>query len=65
MILGLPLVQFLFFAVNLLVMAGGFGYIVHASLIYRKPAITDEQATAELKKVEQKVVQTGDEVITI
>lgn len=66
LIMGMPLPAFLFVVVNVLVMLGALGFIVHASLLYKKPAITDEQATAEITKVEKKkVVETGDEVLVI
>ena len=64
LILGMPLVTFLFVAINVVVMAASFGFIVQASLFYKKPAITDAQATAEIQKKEKKVV-TGDEVISV
>ncbi len=60
-ILGLPLPQFLFVAVNLLVMLGGLGYIIQVSLLYKKPAITDEQVVAEVQKKETKLKElVGD-----
>ncbi|HEY8280802.1 MAG TPA: flagellar basal body-associated FliL family protein [Bdellovibrionota bacterium] len=66
MVMGLPLMTFLFFAVNLLAMAGGLGFIVYSSLIYKKPAITESQVQAEINKVEQKkAVQVGSDFITI
>lgn len=61
MILGMPLPQFAFVAVNVLVMLGGMGFIVWASLLYKKPAITDGQVVAEIqKKVEAPKLQVGD-----
>ena len=66
MILGMPLLTFLLVAVNVLMTAGAFAYIVHASLFYKKPAITEAQATAEITKAEKKrAVQAGDEVLSI
>jgi flagellar basal body-associated protein FliL len=64
MIMGMALPTFLFVAVNVVVMAGAFGFIVQASLFYKKPAITDAQATAEIQRAEKKIV-TGDEVIAV
>jgi len=58
-ILGLPLPQFAFLAINILVMLGGLGFIVWASLVYKKPAITEEQAVKEItKKAEKKPEET-------
>ncbi|MGZ3650158.1 MAG: flagellar basal body-associated FliL family protein [Bdellovibrionota bacterium] len=66
MIMGMPLMTFLFIAINVVVMAGAFAFVVQASLFYKKPAITDAQVTAEITKAEQKkAVQTGDDVIVI
>jgi flagellar FliL protein len=64
MIMGMPLVTFLFVVINVVVMAGAFAFILQASLFYKKPAITDAQVTAELLKKEKKI-ETGDEVIAI
>lgn len=61
MILGLPLPQFLFVVINLLIMLGGLGFIVHASLIYKKPAITDDAVVAEIKKKEAARLKKLDE----
>jgi flagellar FliL protein len=47
-ILGLPLPQFILVALNALVMVGGLGFIAWASLIYKKPAITNEQVVKEI-----------------
>lgn len=59
-ILGLPLLTFIFVAVNVLVMAGGVGYITWASLLYKKPRITNEQVVKEeIKKVEKPEVTAG------
>lgn len=61
MILGMPLPQFLFVLINTLVMLGGLGFIVWASLLYKKPAITNEQVVQEItKKAEEPKLQTGD-----
>lgn len=49
-IMGLPLPLFGFVAGNVLVMLGGLGFIVWASLIYKKPRITNEQVVQEVKK---------------
>jgi flagellar FliL protein len=60
-ILGMPMPQFLFVVVNTLVMLGGLGFIVWASLLYKKPAITDEQVVHEIeKKAEEPKLQVGD-----
>jgi flagellar FliL protein len=63
-IMGMPMVTFLFLVINLVVMAGAFAFILQASLFYKKPAITDAQATAEIQKREKKI-ETGNEVIAI
>lgn len=66
MILGMPLPMFAFVAVNVLVMAGAFAFIVHASLVYKKPSITDAQVEAEITKAEKKkAVNVGDEYLVI
>jgi flagellar FliL protein len=66
MVMGMPMPTFLFVVVNVLVMIGAFVFILRASLFYKKPAITDAQATAEITKAEQKkAVEIGDEVLTI
>jgi flagellar basal body-associated protein FliL len=49
-IMGLPLGQFLFVAANALVMLGGLAFVAWASLIYKKPAITDSQVVREVKR---------------
>ncbi len=54
-ILGLPLPIFIFVAVNLLVMLGAFGFIVYATLVYKKPAITEDMAQSEITKKEKKI----------
>lgn len=61
MILGLPLMQFVFVAVNALVMIGGLAFIVHASLVYKKPAITEDAVVAEIKKKEAARLKLLDE----
>lgn len=61
MILGLPLLQFVFIAVNLLVMGGGLAFIIHASLIYKKPAITEDAVITEIKKKEAARLKRLDE----
>lgn len=66
MIMGMPLPVFAFVVVNVLVMAGAFGFIVHASLVYKKPAITTEQVESEITKAEKKKeVEVGQELIAI
>jgi flagellar basal body-associated protein FliL len=66
LILGMSLPVFAFVAVNLIVMFGALGFIVHASLIYKKPAITDAQVEKEVTKAEQKkVVEVGQDFIAI
>lgn len=61
MILGMPMPQFLFVVINTLVMLGGLGFIVWASLLYKKPAITDAQVVQEIvKKAEEPKIQIGD-----
>ena len=61
-IMGLPLPQFLFVAVNILTMLGATGYIVQVSLLYKKPPITETQMREEIaKKEEKKAVETGDD----
>lgn len=64
MIMGMPLMTFLFVVINVVVMAGAFGFIVQASLFYKKPAITDAQVTAEIQTKEKKI-ESGDEVIAV
>jgi len=60
MILGLPLLTFIFVAVNILVMAGGVGFITWASLIYKKPRITNEEVVKEeIKKVAKSEAASG------
>ncbi len=59
MIMGMPLPQFAFVAGNLLVMLGGLGFIVWASLLYKKPAITETQVVQKITKEATKV-QVGD-----
>lgn len=49
-ILGLPLPKFIFVALNVLVMLGGLGFVVWASLLYKKPVITDAQVVKEVTK---------------
>jgi flagellar FliL protein len=61
MILGMPLPQFLFVVVNALVMLGGIGFITWASLLYKKPAITNEQVEQAIKQeAEKPKIQVGD-----
>lgn len=62
MILGLPLPQFAFLAVNILVMLAGLGFIVWASLLYKKPPITDEQVVKEITKKAAKPVEENNGV---
>lgn len=60
MILGLPLPLFAFVAANVLVMAGGIGFITWASLLYKKPPITNDQVVKEeIKKVEKQDPSAG------
>lgn len=59
-IMGFPLPQFIFIAVNLLVMLGGLGLVVQISLLYKKPAITDHQVVEEVTKKAEKKIETGD-----
>ena len=66
LIMGMPLPVFLFVVLNVVVIGGAFYFIVNASLIYKKPAITEEQAAAEVTKAEKKkAVTTGEEILTI
>jgi flagellar FliL protein len=66
LIMGMPVPMFLFVVVNVVVMAGAFGFIAWASLVYKKPAITDEQVTNEIKKQEQKKpADVGEDIHTI
>jgi flagellar basal body-associated protein FliL len=60
-IMGLPLLQFVFIAVNLLVMCGGLAFIFYASMIYKKPAITDSAVITEIKKKEAARLKRLDE----
>ncbi|MGZ3694548.1 MAG: flagellar basal body-associated FliL family protein [Bdellovibrionota bacterium] len=61
MIMGMPLLQFVFIVVNLLIMGGGLAFIIHASLIYKKPAITDSAVINEIKKKETARLKLLDE----
>jgi len=62
----MPLPMFAFVAVNVLVMAGAFAYIVHASLLYKKPSITGAQVESEITKAEKaKAVDMGSDYIVI
>lgn len=66
MIAGVPLPIFLFIVINVLVVAGSFAYIFHTALIYKKPAITEDQVRAEVAKEEKKkAVVTGEDYLTI
>lgn len=66
LIMGMPLLVFVFFVVNILVMAGALAYIVHVSLLYKKPAITEDQVQSEITKAEQKkALNLGEEFITV
>jgi len=66
MIMGMPLPLFAFVVVNVLIMAGAFGFIVHASLVYKKPAITDSQVESQITKEEKKkAIDVGQDYITI
>ena len=47
-ILGLPLLQFIFVVVNLLLMVGGL-FFIYSTANYRKPPITEPQAELEMK----------------
>jgi flagellar FliL protein len=60
-ILGLPLPVFIFAAVNLLVMAGAFAFIAYASLVHKKPAITEVLAQSEITKVEKKKAAAAEQ----
>jgi len=64
LIMGLPLVIFIFLALNVVIMLGGTGYIVWAMLLFKKPPITNTQVVTEIqKKVEKKlpsVVSNGE-----
>lgn len=64
-ILGMPMMQAILVLGNVLVVLGAFGYIVWASLIYRKPAITEPQAVKEIvKKVETEETVAVEGVFT-
>jgi len=62
-IMGLPLLQFVFVAVNILVVVGSVYMITQISLLYKKPAITDAQVVQEIQKKVKKV-ETGDGFFT-
>ena len=58
-IMGLPLLLFIFFTLNILVTLGALGLIIHSQLIYKKPPITDDQVETELqKKIDTKKVDS-------
>jgi flagellar FliL protein len=64
-ILGMPMLQAILVLGNVLIVLAGFGFIVWASLIYKKPAITEPQAVKEIvKKVEKGAETTGEGVFT-
>jgi flagellar FliL protein len=64
-LLGMPMLQAIIVLANVLIMLGGMGYIVWASLIYKKPPITEPQAVKEItKKVEKATETTGKGVFT-
>ena len=66
LIMGMPIPVFAFVALNVLVMAGAFAFIVHASLVYQKPAITDAQVESEVTTAEKKkAIDLGQEYIVI
>lgn len=58
LIMGLPLPQVIFAALNLVVMLGGLYFIIQTALLYKKPPITEEQAVKEIEKKEAKAQET-------
>lgn len=66
LIMGMTIPVLAFVAVNVLVSIGATAFIVHASLLYKKPAITEEQVSHELTKAAQKAAtEIGDEYLPI
>lgn len=64
-ILGMPMLQAILVLGNVLVVLGAFGYIFWASLIFKKPAITEPQAVKEIvKKVEKEEATSTEGVFT-
>jgi flagellar basal body-associated protein FliL len=61
MILGMPIPKLAFFLANLIVMCGGLAFIIHATLIYKKPVITDDDAVREIKRKEAAIRKHLDE----
>lgn len=58
-IMGMPLLIFIFFALNALVMLGGTGYIFWAMMLYKKPPVTNTQVVTEIqKKMAKKILDT-------
>lgn len=62
-IMGMPMPMFVFIALNLLVMSGGLGFIVYASLIYTKPTITEDLAQTEITTAEKKKTKQAESEI--
>ena len=61
LIMGMGIPAFAFVAANVLVSVGATAFIVHASLLYKKPAITEEQVSHEVTRTEQKkAADVGD-----
>lgn len=61
LIMGMGIPAFAFVALNALVSVGATAFIVHASLFYKKPAITEEQVSSEVAKAEKKAAaEMGD-----
>lgn len=61
MIMGLPLLTLIFAVLNVAVMGGGLYYVIFVNLLYKKPAITDEQVVNEIKKKEESKKKLLDE----
>lgn len=67
-ILGFPLPVFALIALNVLTLLGGLGYITYVSLVYVKPAITEEMVqkdiSTQVQKAEKKKEEVGTEIFT-
>jgi flagellar basal body-associated protein FliL len=66
LIMGMSVPTFAFVVLNVLVCVGATGFIVKASLFYKKPAITEVQVSNEVTKAEKKKpAEASDSVFPI
>lgn len=66
MIMGMTIPVLAFVAVNVLVTLGATGFVVYASLLYKKPAITEEQVSHEVTKAEvKKAAEVGEDFLPV